>query len=140
MNIKPGRNLPGPIFAVMYGESIRCEYVSGEGDLIIQNENKKFWIMTGQTPKCDFYSPTKVVVLTHLQNKCKFGIFFSPWPFQFHFWWHWKLQEYKLDDNNVLMRIPNSERGIYFRLPGWRWDIEEGMKFTGGRIPGAHWD
>lgn len=148
MNPKPHRKLPGPIFAVMYGTEIRRERADGGEDFLqlasTQIESwknlwlKKLFIILGETPVVDIHFGT--VVLTHLQRKCRWGIFFSPWQFQLHLWFHWHLQETKLSDGDVIVRVPNSEDGIYARFPGWRWDLEEGMIPTGGRAPGAHWD
>jgi hypothetical protein len=75
------------------------------------------------------------VILTHLQKYSHFGFMFT-WPFCFHFWLFWKLQE----GSEAKGWKEGTEQGIYFRTPGWRWDKELGMKPTGGRIPGTHWD
>ena len=72
-------------------------------------------------------------ILTHLQKYSHFG-FMITWPFCFHFWLFWKLQEWGEGG-----WIPGTEQGIYFRTPGWRWDIELGMKGTWGYF-GGHWD
>ncbi len=71
-------------------------------------------------------------ILTHLQKHSHFG-FMITWPFCFHFWLFWKLQDW--DEGWV----PGSEQGIYFRTPGYRWDADLGMKFTRGYF-GLHWD
>lgn len=71
-------------------------------------------------------------ILPHLQKHSHFG-FMVTWPFCFHFWLFWKLQEF---DTNWR---PGTEQGIYFRTPGYRWDAELGMKWTWGYI-GLHWD
>jgi len=73
-------------------------------------------------------------VLTHLQKFSHFG-FMMTWPFCFHFWLFWKLQE--KDSSGTW--IPGSESGIYFRTPGYRWDADLGMKWTWGYV-GGHWD
>ena len=72
-------------------------------------------------------------ILNHQQRYSHFGWMFT-WPFCFHFWIFWKLQE-GIEGNWK----PGTEQGIYFRTPGWRWDFELGMKWTCGYF-GLHWD
>lgn len=73
-------------------------------------------------------------ILTHLQKYSRFG-FLLTWPFCFHFWIMWKLQQ----GNDPANWQPGTEQGIYFRTPGYRWDSELGMKWTWGYC-GLHWD
>lgn len=73
------------------------------------------------------------VIITHLQKYSHFG-FMVTWPFCFHFWLFWRLQA--REEGHW---VPGSEQGIYFRTPGYRWDIDLGMKWTWGYI-GGHWD
>lgn len=73
------------------------------------------------------------IILTHIQKYSHFG-FMMTWPFCFHFWLFWRLQDWV-----EFQWIPGSEQGIYFRTPGWRWDIDLGMKWTWGYV-GGHWD
>lgn len=73
-------------------------------------------------------------ILTHLQKYSHFG-FMLTWPFCFHFWIFWKLQDWDISGG----WIPGTEKGIYFRTPGWRWDYDLGMKWTWGYI-GGNWD
>ncbi len=77
-------------------------------------------------------------ILTHLQKFSRFG-FMVTWPFCFHFWLFWKLQEYTENDG-IIAWAPGTEQGIYFRTPGWRWDADLGMKWTWGYFPSGHWD
>lgn len=72
-------------------------------------------------------------VITHLQKYSHFG-FMIHWPFGFHFWLFWKRQF--IDDG---IWRPGTEKGIYFRLPGYRWDYDLGMIRTNGYF-GGHWD
>lgn len=74
------------------------------------------------------------IVLTHLQKYSRCG-FLITWPFCFHLWFFWHKQE----QNEYGIWIPGSESGIYARTPGWRYDIDLGMKFTRGYV-GGHWD
>jgi hypothetical protein len=73
-------------------------------------------------------------ILTHLQKFSHFG-FMLTWPLCFHFWLFWRLQR----TDGPYGFVAGSEQGIYFRMPGWRWDIEEGMRPTKGYF-GLHWD
>lgn len=73
-------------------------------------------------------------ILTHLQKYSHFGFLFT-WPFCFHFWVMWKLQE----GNDPHNWQPGTEQGIYFRTPGYRWDQDLGMIFTKGYF-GLHLD
>lgn len=57
------------------------------------------------------------------------------WPFCVHVWFFWKKQEQDEQGNWK----PGTEQGIYARTPGWRWDIDLGMKWTWGYL-GGHWD
>jgi hypothetical protein len=79
------------------------------------------------------YSGSRVI-LTHLQKYSHFG-FMVTWPFCFHFWIFWKLQE-----KDEIGWLPGTEQGIYFRTPGYRWDADLGMKWTWGYFPSGHWD
>jgi hypothetical protein len=99
-------------------------------------------------------------IITHLQKFSHFGFMFH-WPFGFHFWLFWKLQEVKNGS-----WVPGTEQGIYFRMhplvvlfliagffyyplwlgclisvfiPSYRWDYDLGMKRTNGFF-GGHWD
>lgn len=73
-------------------------------------------------------------VLTHLQKYSHLG-FMLTWPFCFHFWVMWKLQE----GSDTTRWIPGTERGLYFRTPGWRWGADLGMISTLGYF-GLHFD
>ena len=141
INIKPERRLPGNVYAVMWGSELWWEFINGEGkvaEVRLTGWLKKFWLLFGAQSFCSLTDINTVVVMTHLQKKMRWGFYLSTgWrSWCFHFWFHWHMQERGVDGTYV----PNTERGIYFRTPGWRWDLEEGMRFTGGRIPGAHWD
>lgn len=74
-------------------------------------------------------------ILTHLQKYSHFGFMITR-PFCIHFWLFWKLQE-----RNPFLEVwrPGTERGIYTRTPGYRWDKDLGMKWTWGYF-GLHWD
>lgn len=95
----------------------------------------RFFFM--RTPRFYQDSPGDVYVIPHLQKKARWGIFLY-WPFGLNVWAFWKMQ--KNDEPTGGGYVPNSEEGIYFRLPGYRWDKDLGMITTGGRVPGGHWD
>lgn len=100
--------------------------------------------------KRGIFSPNKTMrlVVTHLQKKSTFGFLIClrdgkfPWP-TFHFWFFWKLQERKeIKNPNGLSHwewVSGTERGIYIRTPGYRWDYDLGMIPTRG-FAGGHWD
>lgn len=73
-------------------------------------------------------------VLFHLQKYSRCG-FMMTWPFCFHIWFFWKKQE----GDDVHGWVPGTEQGIYMRTPGYRWDTEQGMKWTWGYV-GGNWD
>ena len=73
-------------------------------------------------------------ILTHLQKYSHFG-FMMTWPFCFHFWLFWNLQETTSKGG----WLPGTEQGLYLRTPGYRWDADLGMKWTWGYL-GGHWD
>lgn len=80
-------------------------------------------------------------VLSHLQKFSPFG-FMMTWPFCFHVWIFWKMQEYYIENQYgqpVTIFKPGTEKGFYFRTPGYRWDRDLGMKWTWGYF-GMHWD
>src|ERR1700693_286808 len=66
-------------------------------------------------------------ILPHLQKYSRFGLMMT-WPFCFHFWLFWRLQQ----GNDISGWIPGTEQGIYFRTLGYRWDADLGMKWTWG--------
>lgn len=83
----------------------------------------------------------KTFFVTHLQQKATyFSLRYS--PFSYHFGKFWKLQTRKPDGT----RIPNSEQGIYWRTPGWRWQVPDARSegtpwiWSWGRVPGGHLD
>ena len=74
-------------------------------------------------------------IITHLQKHSYFG-FMLTWPFCFHFWLGWRLQE----GSDEVGWKPGTEGVFYFRTPGWRYDAELGYKWTNGYFPSGHWD
>lgn len=95
-----------------------------------------------------FFTPMKISDgsvwnITHIQYRSHFG-FYLAWPGEFYFYLIWHLQETEPNPNaandpsNPTLRVPGSERGFVFRLPGWRWSAE-GYVLTGGQ-GGGHFD
>lgn len=86
--------------------------------------------------------------ITHLQKYSPLGYLIT-WPFCFHVWFFWRKQAYAYDQIPLMGKmvdvpgtghwIPGTEQGIYFRTPGWRYDVELGMIWTNGYV-GGHWD
>lgn len=83
----------------------------------------------------------KMFCVSHLQKKATyFSLLYS--PFIFHWGKFWKLQDKDQDGND----IPGSEQGIYWRTPGWRWQVPDLVSMgtpwilSGGRVPGTHLD
>ena len=78
-------------------------------------------------------------VIDHQQRFSHVG-FMVTWPFCFHVWIFWKLQEVRNDPHysNPLF-VPGTESGFYARTPGWRYDADLGMKWTWGYV-GGNWD
>lgn len=84
----------------------------------------------------------KTFFITHLQHKARyFSLLYE--PFIYHYGWFWKLQE---RDVTGVFRTPNSERGIYWRTFGWRWQVPDERSnwtnfiWSNGRVPGMHLD
>lgn len=87
----------------------------------------------------------KTYCLTHLQKKAKyFSLLYS--PFIYH---HWVGQPQQQNPDGSW--IEGSEKGNlwlggYWRSPGWRWQRPDANSnwtpwiFSGGRIPGTHFD
>lgn len=87
----------------------------------------------------------KIWFVTHIQNKATyFSLTYD--PFIYHFGKFWRLQQKYKDANGVEMWKPGSEQGIYFRTPGWRWQIPDKRSnyttwiWSWGRVPGTHLD
>lgn len=117
---------PTIILGFIY-DVIRLEAADGEIRYHFPLSN---WLVN-QKP---FIFSNKKYAVTHLQKKSKFG-FLLEWPFGFHVWYQFKEQEIDSNDN----WIPGTEKVLYARTPGHRWDKDLGMIHTGGYI-GLHWD
>lgn len=89
-------------------------------------------------PRLDFDSVSRKAVLTHIQ-KYSWAGFLLTWPFCFHAWLFWKKQEYTENPDLGWSWKPGTERGIYTRTPGWRYDADLGMTPTKGYF-GLRWD
>lgn len=59
--------------------------------------------------------------ITHLQKRSKYG-FLLMWPFCLHLWWTFKYQEQEQDGT----WIPGTEKVLYVRSPGYRWEAGSG--------------
>lgn len=140
MNLKPNRTLPQKVYALLWGSSLRYEFINEPfGSAWFPNPPPdlrippKFWFLWAEPASRTLWAPEPVrAVLTHLQKRLNFGLFLTTGQraFGFHVWFHWRLQ---LPDQ------PNTEQGFYARTPGYRWDLELGMIPTKGYF-GSHWD
>jgi hypothetical protein len=116
---------------------IRCESLDGT----------EIWLppQSGKITILPFQQNGKWFGVSHIQKKSKhFRLNFH--PFSYHFGEFWKLQEYEtLSDGSTYWK-PGTEKGIYFRLPGWRWQLPDAVSdwtpwvWTWGRAPGMHLD
>lgn len=74
--------------------------------------------------------------VTHLQKRSRFG-FLLMWPFCLHVWWMWRPQARPDAGSGWL---PGTERGIYARTPGYRWEGSTGTYIRTKGYVGPHWD
>jgi len=110
---------------------IRCESLDGS----------ELWLppIEGEIYMPPFERDGKTWFVTHLQKKASyFSLLYS--PFIYHYGRFWKTQQKDAEGH----WIPNSEQGIYWRSPGWRFDLDPKLEspwiLSGGRIPGLHID
>lgn len=112
---------------------IRCESLDGS----------ELWLppREGMLYINPFDADGKRWCVSHLQKKAKyFSLQYD--PFIYHWGKFWKLQE---QDDYGMWR-PGTERGIYFRTMGWRWQIPDSVShgtpwvWSWGRGPGMHLD
>jgi hypothetical protein len=129
---RPGVSYPTLIKGRISGP-IRCESLDGS----------ELWL-----PKQDgilsippFERDGKTWCVSHIQKRATFFSLLYD-PFIFHFGKYWHLQEQDERGNWK----PGTERGIYWRTPGWRWQIPDAHSdltpwiWSWGRAPGGHLD
>jgi hypothetical protein len=112
---------------------IRCESLDGS----------ELWLpkQDGNLSIPPFERDGKTWCVSHIQKRATFFSLLYD-PFIFHFGKYWHLQEQDAQGNSK----PGTERGIYWRTPGWRWQIPDAhSEFTPwiwswGRAPGGHLD
>ena len=109
---------------------IRCESLDGS----------ELWLppKEGILKIPPFSQNGKTWSVTHLQKKASyFSLLFS--PFIYHWGRFWHLQEQDAQGN----WFPGTERGLYWRTPGWRWDSDPNLGspwvFSKGYV-GGHLD
>jgi len=116
---------------------IRCESLDGT----------EIWLppRMGKLTIQPFQQDGKWFGVSHLQKKSRhFRLTFS--PFSYHFGEFFHLQEFATDPDGVVHWKPGTEKGLYFRLPGWRWQLPDAVSegtpwvWTWGRGPGGHLD
>jgi len=112
---------------------IRCESIDGT-ELWLPRRN-------GILRMEPFTADGKMFCVSHIQKKSKFFQLLYD-PFIFHSGAFWHLQEQDPDGSWKA----GTERGIYWRTPGWRWQIPDAVSdwtpwiFSGGRFFGGHLD
>ncbi len=118
---------PTLVKGIIYGP-IRCESLDGS-EMYLEGSNTSPTYFDHFAP---FEMKGKTWAVSHLQKKSpRFTLLFD--PFIFHWGKFWKLQE----DGK-----PGTERGIYWRTPGWRRDLDPKLEipwvwswgFLGGHL------
>ena len=108
---------------------IRCESLDGSEIFLPEREG----ILRIEPFKMD----GKVFAVCHQQKKATyFSLLYE--PFIYHWGKFWHLQE----KNSNGQWIAGSEKGLYIRTPGWRWDIDPHLEkpwvfskgFVGGHL------
>ncbi len=131
MNIFNAPTVLMPTLVKGYCEGpIRCESLDGS----------EMWLdpKPGIIILPPFQSGGKTWCVSHIQKKShSFTLEFS--PFSYHWGRFWHLQEQ--DQQGTW--LPGTEKGIYWRTPGWRWDSDPALKapwvFSKG-YAGSHLD
>lgn len=128
---------PTLVKGVIIAPEIRCESIDGS-ELWLPSSYGEMWF---QNARPFVHSDGKTYAISHLQKKATyFSLLYD--PFIYHWGKFWHLQEQRQDGS----WIPGTERGIYWRTPGWRWQKPDANSngtpwiFSGGRIPGMHLD
>lgn len=114
---------------------IRCEALDGS-DLYLPEQTG---IIRDLKP---FEKDGKTYAITHLQKKSKKGfLIMEPFIIHTYYWWH--LQEFTQNPDGGWSWKPGTERGVYARTPGWRFDTDKKLVrpwvFSKG-YAGGHWD
>lgn len=84
--------------------------------------------------------PVTAWVVTHIQKRSRWGIIIQRrprkwWPFIVHAWFTFRYQTQERD-----YWIPGTERVLYLRSPGWRFQpADDVWVFSRGYL-GLHWD
>lgn len=129
---KPTVAYPTLVRGIISGP-IRCESADGT----------EIWLQPRKGPFRlePFRLGGKVFCVSHLQKKSSyFSLLFDPFIYHQGVFWH--LQEQDIEGTWQ----PGTEKGIYWRTPGWRWQLPDKNSngtnwiLSGGRIPGAHLD
>lgn len=112
---------------------IRCESLDGS----------EIWLpkKKGILKIPPFERDGKTFCVSHIQKKAKmFRLLYD--PFIYHFGQFWRLQQQDKEGN----WIPGSEQGIYWRTPGWRFQVPDAKSdwtpwiWSWGRFIGTHLD
>lgn len=120
-------NLPIALFGYVRGP-LRWE---GQNDLDLYESRTSGFILNEKP----FVFDRGEVAVTHLQKESKFG-FLVMWPFIFHVWYTVKFQDAAVDGTWV----PGTEKVLYLRSPGWRFDFADWKYIISKGYAGLRWD
>lgn len=133
---------PTVVKGIIHATEMRCESIDGSeiwikappGGIFTLKNFKPFVHTDGKT-----YFPS------HLQKRATyFSLLYS--PFIFHWGRFWHLQETHTDGAGLTTWLPGTERGIYWRTPGIRWQVPDARSnlkpwiWSNGRFLGGHLD
>jgi hypothetical protein len=112
---------------------IRCQSLDGS----------ELWLAAraGKLTIPPFEQDGKTWCVSHLQKKATFFSLRYD-PFIFHWGKFWTPQKQTAEG----LWLPGSEQGIYWRTPGWRWQMPDAKSegtpwiWSWGRAPGTHLD
>lgn len=142
--LKPTVLYPTLVKGYMEAEAVRFESIDGsemyiapqdlmsQFALLFYPRDNGIWFQNFKP----FELGGKTWFVTHVQKKATyFSLQYDPWIY--HWGKFWKLQE---------PGKPGSEKGIYWRTWGWRWQVPDDNSkgtpwiWSGGRFPGMHLD
>jgi hypothetical protein len=113
----------------------------------ISLDGSELWLtpQPGNFAMQPFEHQGKTYAISHIQKKAKFfSLRFEPYSYHYGRFWH--LQETYVDMNGVTIFKPGTEKGIYWRTPGFRWQQPDKKSngtpwiWSWGRFVGTHLD
>jgi len=131
---------PTIVQGTIRGPFIRCESLTGPELLLpradFPNEFRNFG---------PFQKGEHTYFVCHLQ-KAAYAFSLRYNPFIYHWCHGWKPQEFTRNPDGTITWKPGTEKLLYWRTPGWRWQMPDAVSdwtpwiFSGGRIIGTHLD